>query len=90
MWLVYQRGYPNGIPLNKNTAEATGIPEGTTVNFQPYIMFYTDSNTFVPWTASQTDLLGTDWTVVDDTVATSYFTNPTTNPNRNLQGPRPQ
>lgn len=64
MWLVYQKGYPDGIPINANTAESTGIPEGTVCKFRPYIMMYTAQGDFVPWVASQTDLLADDWTSV--------------------------
>lgn len=65
MWIGYQKGYPDGIAINKNTAEATGIEEGTVCNFLPYIMMKTasPSTTFVPWLASQTDLLSDDWMV---------------------------
>ncbi|RFB35754.1 DUF2829 domain-containing protein [Brevibacillus sp. VP] len=63
MFLVYQAGYPDGIPINKNTTEATGIQEGTVCKFQPYIMMKTTDGSFVPWGASQTDLLSTDWIV---------------------------
>ena len=67
MYLVYQKGYQNGIPINKNTAEATGIPEGTECKFRPYIMMKTadEGNVFVPWLASQTDLLADDWDIVE-------------------------
>lgn len=61
MYLVHQKGYPNGIPINKNTAEATGIPEGTVCVFREYIMMKTVDNEFVPWVASQTDILAEDW-----------------------------
>ena len=64
MFLVYQKGYPDGIPINENTSEATGIPLGTVCNFLPYIMMKVVANdrpTFVPWLASQTDLLSFDW-----------------------------
>lgn len=64
MWLVYQKGYPSGIPINSNTAEATGLAEGTVCKFLPYLMFFTAQGDFVPWVASQTDILGTDWGVV--------------------------
>lgn len=64
MFLAYQKGYPGGIPINKNTAEATGLPEGTVCKFLPYIMMKTAGGEFVPWLASQTDLLAIDWTVV--------------------------
>ena len=69
MYIVHQKGYPNGVPINKNTAQATGIPEGTTCRFLPYIMMKTADphldyrGTFVPWLASQTDLLAEDWEV---------------------------
>lgn len=62
MWLTLQKAYPDGIPINKNTAEATGIPEGTVCRFLPYIMMKTADGAFVPWVASQTDILAMDWT----------------------------
>ncbi len=65
MWLAYQAGYPAGIPINKNTATATGIPEGTVCKFLPYIMMKTADGSFVPWLASQTDLLSDDWDIVE-------------------------
>lgn len=64
MYVVFQRGYPNGIAINKNTAEATGEPEGTMMVFRPYLMMKTADGEFVPWVASQTDLLAMDWTAV--------------------------
>ena len=48
MFLVYQKGYPDGIPINKNTADATGIPQGTVCKFLPYIMMRTAQGDFVP------------------------------------------
>ena len=64
MFLVFQKGYPDGIPINANTAQATGIPQGTVCRFLPYIMMLTADASFVPWLASQTDLLATDWELV--------------------------
>jgi hypothetical protein len=64
MYVVYQKGYPDGIPINKNTSEATGLPEGTVCRFLPYLMLKTVDNCFVPWLASQTDILANDWFVV--------------------------
>lgn len=63
MFLAYQKGYPDGININKNTAEATGIKEGTPCKFLPYLMMKTADveTTFVPWLASQTDILAEDW-----------------------------
>ncbi len=64
MWVVLQKGYPEGIAINRNTSEATGIPEGTVMRFRPYIMMYTANGEFVPWLASQSDVLEEDWEVV--------------------------
>lgn len=64
MFVVYQPGYPGGIAINRNTAQATGIPEGTIKSFRPYLMMYTAQLDFVPWVASQTDLLADDWQTV--------------------------
>lgn len=61
MYIVLQPGYPDGIPINKNTSHATGIPEGTVCKFRPYLMMKTADDDFVPWVASQTDLLAEDW-----------------------------
>lgn len=61
MYIVYQKGYPNGIPINQNTASATGLPEGTVCKFLPYIIMRTADGSFVPWLASQTDILSNDW-----------------------------
>lgn len=64
MFIVLQKGYPDGIPINRNTSEATGLPEGTVCKFLPYIMMKTAGGEFVPWLASQTDVLANDWTNV--------------------------
>lgn len=64
MFVVYQKGYPDGIAINANTAEATGIPQGTVCTFRPYLMMKTVHDDFVPWVASQTDLLAEDWEIV--------------------------
>jgi hypothetical protein len=64
MFVVFQRGYPEGIAINRNTAEATGLDEGTVCAFRSYLMMRTVDGDFVPWVASQTDLLAEDWTNV--------------------------
>ena len=61
MYVTYQKAYPEGIAINKNTAEATGLPEGTHCVFLPYLMMKTADGSFVPWLASQTDILANDW-----------------------------
>ncbi len=64
MYITHQPGYPSGIPINSNTAQATGLPEGTVCKFRPYLMMRTAQGDFVPWLASQSDLLEEDWGVV--------------------------
>lgn len=63
MYVVFQKAYPEGIPINKSTAEATHQPEGTVCKFLPYVMMRTAGGEFVPWLCSQTDLLATDWEI---------------------------
>lgn len=64
MWVVLQKAYPEGIPINQNTATAIGEPVGTVHKFLPYLMFKTAQGDFVPWLASQTDILADDWGIV--------------------------
>jgi Protein of unknown function (DUF2829) len=61
MYLAYQPGYPDGIPINANT----GQPEGTIMRFLPYVMMRTVDGSFLPWLCSQTDLLAEDWGQVE-------------------------
>lgn len=61
MFLFLQKGYPAGVPANKNTAEALGCPEGAIVKVLPYIAMSTVDGSLVPWLASQTDVLAEDW-----------------------------
>ena len=61
-FVVHQKGYPNGIPINKNTAEATGMPEGTVLKFLPYLMQYDfGKGSFAPWLPGMIDILTTNW-----------------------------
>ncbi len=60
---VLQAGYPDGIAINRNTAEATGIAEGTVCRFRPYLMLCTADGSFVPWAPTVSDVLAEDWTV---------------------------
>jgi hypothetical protein len=64
-FVVYQKGYPDGIAINANTAEATGIPQGTVKSFRPYLMLHTVQGDFVPWTPSVSDVLADDWGASD-------------------------
>lgn len=63
-YVAHQKGYPDGIAINANTAEATGIPQGTVCRFRPYLMLKTAQDDFVPWTPTQSDVLAEDWEVM--------------------------
>lgn len=64
-FVVLQKGYPDGIAINANTAEATGIPQGTKCIFRPYLMLRTADGSFVPWAPSVSDVLAEDWATVE-------------------------
>ena len=64
MSVAYQKGYPEGIPCNKQTAEAWGMQEGELFKCRPYLQMKCADGTFQMWTASQTDILENDWYIV--------------------------
>lgn len=65
MFVVRQKGYPEGIPCNKQTAEAFGYNEGDLFKCRPYLQMRCADGTHQMWLASQSDLLEEDWYVVD-------------------------
>lgn len=64
MSVAYQKGYPDGIPCNKNTAEAWGMQEGELFKCRPYLQMRCADGTFQMWLASQSDILADDWYIV--------------------------
>lgn len=61
MFVVYQKGYPEGIPANENTARAFGVEEGELFKVQPYLQMRCADGTHQMWVASQSDMLADDW-----------------------------
>lgn len=63
MHVALYKGFPDGISTDSNTAQVTGQPEGLVCRFLPHLMMKTADTfpTFVPWLASQTDMLAEDW-----------------------------
>lgn len=51
----------DGRPLAK-----AGVPVGTTFNYLPHIDMWTAQGDFVPWLASQTDVLADDWCILGE------------------------
>ena len=64
MFVVYQKGYPEGIPCNRNTAEAFGYDEGDIFICRPYLQMRCADGTHQMWVASQSDILAEDWYIV--------------------------
>jgi hypothetical protein len=64
MFVVYQKGYPDGIPCNKQTAEAFGMKEGELFKCRPYLQMRCADGSHQMWLASQSDILENDWVIV--------------------------
>lgn len=55
-----------GSQFQVNRKPLLGIyPEGTTINYCPHIDMRTADGSIVPWLASQTDVLASDWVLVE-------------------------
>lgn len=60
-YIFWQRGYPQGIPINQNTAEATGLEQGTICYFSAYLMRHFGGNVLAPYQLTAEDMAATDW-----------------------------
>lgn len=65
MFVVYQKGYPNGIPCNKQTADAWGLNEGDLFKCNPYLQIKQVDGSHSMWIPSIGDVLSEDWISVD-------------------------
>lgn len=70
-FVVLRKGYPRGVEINADTAEATGLPEGERRVFRPYLMLHCADLSFVPWQPTASDVLAGDWqcATVDGTIS---------------------
>lgn len=66
LYVVYQKGYPDGIPCNKQTAEAWGIKEGSLFRCDPYLQINTVDGSHAMWSPSIRDCLAEDWYIIYD------------------------
>jgi hypothetical protein len=64
MFVVFQKGYPQGIPCNKQTAEAWGLKEGDLFKCEPYLQIRTAQGSHAMWVPSINDCLAEDWEVI--------------------------
>lgn len=65
MFVVYQKGYPDGIPCNKQTAEAWGMSEGDLFKCNPYLQIKQVDDSHSMWVPSIDDILAEDWVIVE-------------------------
>ena len=67
-FVVYQKGYPDGIPCNKQTAEAWGMKEGDLFKCKPYLQIRCADGSHMMWAPSISDVLEEDWCILDTAV----------------------
>lgn len=68
MFVVYQKGYPDGIPCNKQTAKAWGLNEGDLFVCNPYLQIKNVNGSHSMWVPSINDCLAEDWYIVESEV----------------------
>ena len=61
MFVVMQKGYPEGIHCNRQTAEAWGLKEGELFRCNPYFQIKNVDGSHSMWVPSTGDLLASDW-----------------------------
>ena len=65
MFIVYQKGYPQGIPCNAQTAKAWGMTEGDLFKCEPYLQMKMATGSHFMYTPDTLDVLADDWEVVN-------------------------
>ena len=65
MFVVYQKGYPDGIPCNKQTAEAWSMNVGDFFKCNPYLQIKQVNGSHSMWVPSIGDVLAEDWIIVE-------------------------
>lgn len=64
MFVVYQKGYPQGIPCNEQTAKAWGMSKGEIFKCEPYLQIRTVNGSHSMWVPSINDVLSEDWGIM--------------------------
>lgn len=65
MFIVYQKGYPDGIPCNKQTADAWGLEKGDLFKCNPYLQIKQVNDSHSMWVPNIGDVLAEDWEVIE-------------------------
>jgi hypothetical protein len=64
MWLLLVPGSDIAVELDRPIGQAAPDLVDSTVQYRPHIDMKTADDEFVPWVASQSDLLADDWRTV--------------------------
>lgn len=65
MFVVYQKGYPQGIPCNKQTADVWSMNEGEQFVCNPYLQIKCVDGSHSMWVPSINDVLADDWMIIE-------------------------
>lgn len=65
-FIKYQKGYPNGIPCNKQTAETWGLKEGDTFICNPYLQIRNADGSYGMYSPTNDDVLSDDWVIYEE------------------------
>ncbi|WP_413480756.1 DUF2829 domain-containing protein [Carnobacterium maltaromaticum] len=64
MYVVRQKGYPDGIPSNKQTAEAWDLKEVDLFKVEPYLQIKNANGSHAMWVPSVGDIFAEDWEII--------------------------
>lgn len=62
--IAYQKGYPEGIKCNKQTADTWHIEEGEEFKCMPYLQKRSTDGMYSMWQPTLEELLSKDWYVI--------------------------
>ena len=65
MFVVFQKGYPQGIPCNEQTAIAWDMQMGELFRCEPYLQIKMVNGSHAMWVPSINDVLAEDWEIVE-------------------------
>lgn len=66
MLVVYQKGYPQGIPCNEQTAVAWDMKAGDLFKCNPYLQIKQEDGSCSMWSPSIGDVLAEDWEIKEE------------------------
>lgn len=64
-FVVFQKGYLEGINCNKQTAEAWGIEEGSLFIVRPYLQIQNEDSSHSMYNPTNDDLFADDWITIE-------------------------